>query len=268
MWRQIDRAAALQYGASLHKKHYAPASVILEANTVASVVKFLVEKKHLPPGSRFEMGLPKIEESDRYCYRREEVAAMVELCQKDPSLAWLGNVIISLAVTGLRIDELAKMRRRDVDFEANTLRLTDERASRHRQQVGGARLLKGKRSRSLPLNAEFRKIVENLPHHADGLVFHGPQGGRLKPDTVRNALVREVITPLKDKFPTAPGEIGFEHGRLHSFRHYFVSEAFRRGATEPWIMQWVGHRESRIVARYRHLRDDDAQREMARLDLL
>ena len=80
--------------------------------------------------------------------------------------------------------------------------------------------------------------------------------------------VRKVITPLKNRFPTPAGEVGFEHACPHSFRHYFVSEAFRRGATEPWIMQWVGHRESRIVARYRHLRDDDGQREMARLDLL
>jgi hypothetical protein len=155
-----------------------------------------------------------------------------------------------------------------VTTEANILRLTDERASKHRQQIGGARLLKGKRSRSIPLNADFRGVLEQMPHHADGLVFHGPEGGRLKPDTVRIILVREVITPLKDNFPTPPGEVGFEHGRLHSFRHYFVSEAFRRGATEPWTMQWVGHRESRIVARYRHLRDDDGQREMARLDLL
>jgi len=177
-------------------------------------------------------------------------------------------VIASLAVTGLRIDELAKMRWRDVDLEANTLRLTDERASKHRQQVGGARLLKGKRSRSIPLNADFRRVLKVTPHHADGIVFHGPQGGRLKPDTVRNALVREVITPLKGRFPTPSGEIGLTPGRLHSLRHYFVSEAFRRGATEPWIMQWVGHRESRIVARYRRLRDDDGQRHMARLDLL
>jgi hypothetical protein len=67
---------------------------------------------------------------------------------------------------------------------------------------------------------------------------------------------------------TPPGEIGFEHGRLHRYRHYFVSNAFRRRATEPWKMQSVGHKESRIVARYRRLRDDDGQREMARLDPL
>lgn len=77
-----------------------------------------------------------------------------------------------------------------------------------------------------------------------------------------------MIKPLTQQFPTASGEIGFEHGRVHSFRHYFVSEAFRLGVPEPRIMEWVGHRDSRIVARYRHLRDDDGQHAMQELDFL
>ncbi len=201
-WSKMDRAVVLDYGGWLHKRRYAPPTVILELNTVASVVKLLVDKNRLPANSRFSVGLPKIEESDRYCYRREEVIAMIEHCRHDPSLAWLGDVVVSLAATGLRIDELPKMRWRDVDLAANTLRLTDERASTHRQAVGGARLLKGKRSRSIPLNADFWQVLERMPHHADGLVFHGPRGGLLKPDTVRLVLVREVIAPLKGRFPT------------------------------------------------------------------
>ena len=33
-------------------------------------------------------------------------------------------------------------------------------------------------------------------------------------------------------------------------------------------MEWVGHRDSRIVARYRHLRDDDGQQAMQELDFV
>jgi hypothetical protein len=51
-----------------------------------------------------------------------------------------------------------------------------------------------------------------------------------------------------------PGEIGFPDAVTHSFRHFFVSEAFSAGATESEVMSWVGHRDSRIVRRYRHLR--------------
>ncbi len=160
------------------------------------------------------------------------------------------------------------MRWADIDMKANVLGLTDERYSQRRQKLGNARLIKGKRGRTIPLNPAFRLVLEEKQRSADGLLFHGPRGGKVKPDVVRNILVREVITPLAARFPTATGEIGFEHGRVHSFRHFFVSEAFRLGVPEPRIMEWVGHRDSRIVARYRHLRDDDGQQTMQGLDFI
>ena len=59
-WSKVDRAAALQYGSWLHKRRYAEPTVILELNTVASVVKVLVEKNQLLANRRFSMGLSKI----------------------------------------------------------------------------------------------------------------------------------------------------------------------------------------------------------------
>jgi integrase len=60
--------------------------------------------------------------------------------------------------------------------------------------------------------------------------------------------------------------VGFEHGRLHSFRHYFVSQAFLGGVSEGEIREWVGHRDSRIVERYRHLRNDEARKKMNKIE--
>ncbi len=45
-------------------------------------------------------------------------------------------------------------------------------------------------------------------------------------------------------------------------------KAFLLGAQERSIMQSVGHRNSRIVARYCRLRDDDGQQTMQRLNFL
>jgi hypothetical protein len=104
-----------------------------------------------------------------------------------------------------------------------------------------------------------------MAHNPDGLVFAGPKGRRLKADVVRNIFIREVLKPLRLKFPTPAGEIGFEHGRLHSFRHYFISQAFLGGASEGEIRSWVGHLDSRIIERYRHLRSEDARRKMEQI---
>lgn len=77
-----------------------------------------------------------------------------------------------------------------------------------------------------------------------------------------------VIKPLKKSFPTPEGEFGFEHGRLHSFRHFFCSQCFLGGASEGEIKEWLGHAVSKMVEHYRHLRSDEAQRKMSQIRFL
>jgi integrase len=81
-------------------------------------------------------------------------------------------------------------------------------------------------------------------------------------------LIKEVLKPLESKFKTPEGEIGFEHGRLHSFRHYFCSVCANRGVPEQVVMRWLGHRDSQMVKHYYHLHDDEAQRQMKKIDFV
>ncbi|MCH7814806.1 MAG: tyrosine-type recombinase/integrase [Planctomycetes bacterium] len=105
-----------------------------------------------------------------------------------------------------------------------------------------------------------------MPHNIDGRVFHGPRGGKIKPDRVRVLLIRDVIEPLKKRFPTPPGERGFEHGRVHGFRHYFCSAAANAGVPMIVLMVWLGHRDSGMVRHYFHLHDTESQEQMQKLD--
>jgi integrase len=180
----------------------------------------------------------------------------------------LGYVIIALATTGLRISELAGLRWTDCDLNNNTLTLPD--TSRHgtRKQRDSARTTKGKYTRSLPIHPELLMVLQSIQRNPDGRVFHGPEGGVLKPDTVRIILIRDVIAPLKDKFPDPPGEEGFSRGRLHSIRHYFCSIAADEGVPEQMLMRWLGHKESRMVRHYYHLREKASQAHMTRLNLV
>ena len=102
----------------------------------------------------------------------------------------------------------------------------------------------------------------------DGRVFGGPRKGLLKADTVRIILSCDVIDELKENYPTPDGEVGFAHLTPHCFRHFFVSQTFLDGASEGEIREWVGHRDSRIVGRYRHLQNADARRKMDQIDFL
>ena len=267
-WHQIDRAAVESYGRHLTKQGYAPRSLYLELTTIKTLHGWLIEQGHLPDSLRFKLPLRRPEGTDTFCYTQQQVAAMIAHCRADEELHWLADVIVALACTGMRISELASLRRSDIDLAAGLIRLTDERAQRHRAGSREIRTTKGGRGRTLPIHAQLRKVVERMPAHADGRLLHGPRGGKLKPDTIRNVLIRDVLKPLRYQFPAPEGERGFADGRLHSFRHYFVSQAFLSGVGEGEIMSWVGHRDSKMVGHYRHLRDEDARRKMNQIDFL
>lgn len=267
-WQTVDKNATTAYGQWLTANDYFDRTIYFELTLIKSVIRWLIDEGTLPASARFRLPLRKPQGTDTYCYRREEVQAMVNFCRKRPELGWLGDVIVALACTGLRISELASLRRSDLDWQAGVLTLTDERSSGRRKRMGTVRTTKGRRGRSLPIHPALRKVLEHLPQRADGRLLQGPRGGVLKPDTVRNILVREVLSALKECFPTPKGEIGFEHGRVHSFRHFFVSQAFLGGASQGEIMSWVGHRDSKMVAHYRHLRPEESQRRMDVIDFL
>lgn len=123
--------------------------------------------------------------------------------------------------------------------------LTDE-SGRSRRNGRARRELKAGRSRHLPLHPDLEAVLAGLPR-VDSFIFNGPRGARLKPDTVRLILIREVIEPLAKQFPSSADEQGFKDGRLHSFRHYFASTCATNGVSERVAMDWLGHQDSAMV---------------------
>lgn len=251
---------------------YAPLTLYLELTTIKSVNKYMIQGKRLADSHRLSCPMSRPIGTDTHCYSLKEVQAMVSHCTDDLKLTWMSPVVQSLALTGMRIGELASLKWTDIKVDGDGvpafISLTDDRASAKRRVSSEQRRTKGRRGRVIPIHSALRRLLAELLRHPDGRIFHGPKGGKLKPDTVRNIFVRDVIGPLKSQFPTSKGEVGFADGRLHSFRHYFVSQAFLQGATESEIKQWVGHRDSRVVEIYRHLSDEESRRKLERLNLL
>jgi integrase len=265
-WNSVAADVLNSYANHLEKKDYKHKTLVNELTTLKQAVKALIELGHLPGMTPIDLKIRKAESEPAYCYRGAETAAMIQLCCSEPSLRWLADVIIALACTGLRIAELASLRWSDLDLENRRLNLTDE-TGRQTNSNRNRRELKSGRSRSFPIHHDLFATFDRLPK-TDAYVFHGPRGGRLKPDTVRRILIRDVIAPLSEKFPTPDGERGFIHGRLHSFRHYFCSTCANSNVPERIVMEWLGHADSEMVRRYYHLHDDESRRRMNQLDFL
>ncbi len=265
-WGQINAAVLQEYACHLERNRRAAyRTQFLEITTVKQVVGWLIRAGRLPQGCRIDLPLRKPQGSRTYCWRPEEVRAMVDYCRAKPELNWLGNVLVALAFTGLRIAELSGLRWSNIDMASGMIHLPDNTST---ARPGDAlQTTKSGRDRSFPIHAKLRDVLRELPQTAAGFVFFGPRGGRLKPDTVRTILVKDVLRPLAPKFPTRAGERGFASGRLHGFRHTFVSSCARCGVPEATVMRWLGHAESRMVKHYFHLFDDEARRQMRRLHL-
>lgn len=265
-WNEVTRKVLEAYAAYLDDEGYAYATEYLELTTLKQAVKWFVESDHLPAQCLIKLPVSKPHGTTTYCYRVEEFVAMVELCKANPELVWLHDVIVGLGCTGLRISELAALRWTDIDFENNLIRIADESALAHKTTKERVRQTKTGRSRSFPIFSILRTVLENMRRNSDGMIFHGPRGGALKPDTVRRILIRDVLTPLAKRFPKPADEpLGFVDGRLHSCRHYFCSVC-ARSVTEQVAMSWLGHSSSKMLRYYFHLHSSEAQHQMKKLD--
>ncbi|MFO0821175.1 MAG: tyrosine-type recombinase/integrase [Pirellulales bacterium] len=266
VWNGVNAEVLTAYADHLEKQGYAHKSLVHELVTLKQAVKWLVAEGHLQGVKPIGLRLRKAESERAYCYQAEEIRAMIDHCRKDDKLEWLADVIVVLACSGLRIAELVSLRWADIDLAAGRLSLSDETG---RPQTAGRsrRELKSGRSRSFPLHPDLLAVLRRLERR-DGFVFHGPRGGRLKPDTVRRILVREVIEPLAESFPALRGEKGFADGRLHSFRHFFCSTCANNGVPERMVMDWLGHADSEMLRHYYHMHDEEARRRMGELDFL
>jgi integrase len=263
-WEQVDAKLLKRYAAYLENKEYAWRTISLELNTIKQVVNWLIKEEYLPDGKPIDLSLPKAQGTSTYCWKREEVAAMVNFCRKTKALHWLGDVIICLACTGLRISELASLQWSDIDLSEGMLRLTDETMIKKKSKAA-KRTTKSGYNRSFPLHSDLVRVFDEMPNRS-GKVFRGPRGGQLKPDTVRVILIRDVITPLTKTFPQGEDETGFADGRPHSFRHYFCSTCANSGVPENMVMRWLGHRSSEMVQHYYHLHDAEAKQRMDKLN--
>ncbi|WP_146436628.1 tyrosine-type recombinase/integrase [Blastopirellula retiformator] len=83
-------------------------------------------------------------------------------------------------------------------------------------------------------------------------------------------VVVRIYQASSQRIPDAAGRdwIGLESGTVHGLRYFFCSEAFRNGAREAELLEWLGHRNSKMTRRYRHLRQKDGHRRMQQINFL
>lgn len=264
-WNGVAETLLTKYIAFLETKN-APHTIKKDIVIVTGAHRWLIKADHVrgvqPINLKFRAG----ESQAHYCYRSDQVKAMLKQCRQVPSLRWLEFLITGLACTGLRIEELLSLRWTDIDLQNGRLALTDE-SGQGRTDGKQLRQTKSGRSRILSIHHDLLTKLREVESRS-GFVFQGPKGGRIDAKVARSEFVGKVIEPLAARYPETQGSKTFADARFHSFRHYFCSTCANNNVPERIVMAWLGHSNSEMIRHYYHLHDMEAKRRMDSLDFL
>ena len=145
----------------------------------------------------------------------------------------LTTILAVGAYTGLRKEEILRLRWKEVDVPRGVIRL---------QSLAGARETKTKAHRDIPIHPVLRERLETLPHENE-LLFPSPrrQGGWLD---------------LRGSMGAVCKKAGIEPFRFHDLRHTFASRVLESGADLRTLQELLGHRDIRSTMIYAHLQRD------------
>ena len=182
--------------------------------------------------------------TDVVFYSPEEVHALARAASSEQDAA----LFLTAALTGLRMGELLALRWRDVDFSAQSVRVT---ASYTAGKLGTPKSGLG---RVVPLMDEVAGMLARIGERdrwtaPDDLVFSGDSGEPLDGSALRR------------RFKRARDAAGLRPLRFHDLRHTFGSVAIRT-ADPRELQEWMGHSDFSTTQIYMHYkpRADAARR--------
>jgi len=187
--------------------------------------------------------MPKPKPTEQPCWIRREVLAILAAAPEDVRPA-----LTLLAELGLRFGELSWLTWDDVDLIANAIRIAPKPG--WKPKTGD--------QRSVPLRPEARAVLEALPRISKWVVPMPPS--RSHPESGRQWSEKRLLVALKGVLK----KLGLV-GKLHTFRHAFISHALLSGIPPVVVRKWVGHVDPSILDLYSHVHDAASQEAMRKL---
>jgi integrase len=191
---------------------------------------------------------------------RERILTMAEVEALAEKLGDQGDLVLAMALLGLRWSELAALKVADVDLARSRVRIV-ERAT----EVGGRMDVSAPKSRASARTIGIAPSLRDMltarvaGKKPDALVFPAPDGGYLRNGNWR----------YRSGWVEATKALGLYGVTPHDLRRTFGSLARSAGADLRFIQRAMGHESITTTARiYAHLYDDELDVVAAALDRL
>jgi integrase len=153
-----------------------------------------------------------------------------------------GAIYLTAALTGMRLGEVLALRVRDVDFDADTIRVQQSV-----DPIEGIGSPKSGEGRSVPMVPQVSTALARVLQREafvgdDELVFPNDVGRWLDGSALRR------------RYKTAQERASLRTLRLHDLRHTFGTHGRASAESDRELQEWMGHADSRTTARYTHYR--------------
>ncbi len=227
---EITQGNAENYQKELLKSQ-SPVSVRHCMYAASGLLSFAVRRGYLSQNVLKSVQKVKVEKNPPRYLSFEEWEKVKQVARE----TYLWPLVATAYYTGFRNSELRFLTWKEVDFQRNTVTLTNKEGFS----------LKNRESRSVPLNRELREIL--LPmKRADGYCFINRRGGQFAETEVCAEFKRLIVKPS-----------GIPHFSLQTFRHTFASHLVMKGVSIYKVSQWLGHRSVNTTMIYAHLAPQD-----------
>ncbi len=221
---------------TIARMHAAARATLYAANRSLAILSKLMgyaeRRGYRPRGSNPVKGIERFREQRRERFlSREELVRLGEALA-DPVVTsrhspYALAAIAMLLLTGMRLNEVLKLRWSEVDSERGLLLLSDSKTGR----------------KPIILGEPALRLLADMPRMESDWVFPGAKDGQPLHDVKkawRSVVAVARLTGL----------------RIHDLRHTYAAEAAGLGGSLPAIGRLLGHSQPATTARYAHLARD------------
>jgi len=226
--RVPDKKHAEAYMAFLRETGKKTRSIVRAISALRSFFNFMVMDGALSNNPLEDLEIPKYTQPIPDVLSKEEVLQLLTLPEGARTSLRDRTILELLYATGLRVSELIRLKKSDVNLE------------------GGFVVASGKRlkERIVPLGTYSREALKRYIQHEK------PQGSFLFPNKRGGMLTRQTIWKIIRKYAS---QLQKDHISPHTIRHTFATHLLQGGADLRSVQVLLGHEDISTTQIYTHI---------------
>lgn len=231
---QVDLRLVDDFANVLRKAGLSEKTVSDKLSVVRSLVLFAYRRGYLDRNPLAGLRIKKPKCAPQPYWEWDQVQAIL---RSTPALHC--ELFTLLAYTGMRIGEALHLEWSDVDFKNNVIHI---RVKEYWQPKSGE-------SRMVPMTGAVAQALKKLSQTQSWVFARAVTRKYGRPCTAATA-ARSALDALRSVLK----QLGLP-GRLHTFRHSFITYVLIQGEPEAVVRRWVGHVDPAIIRLYTHVGD-------------